>query len=54
MKNMGRAVKIALVTSSLPACERSAEVQESHLSHLLTIGRKSATFGLVRPRGKPR
>jgi len=45
MKYMGSAVKMALVTSNLPACESIAYVQVSLLSHLLTKGRKSNVEG---------
>ena len=54
IKNMGNAVKIDLVISRLPACESIDDVHESLLSHLLTKGGKSKTFGFVRPRGRPR
>jgi hypothetical protein len=54
IKNMGKAVKIELVTSNRLAWESKVEVHVSLLSHLLTSGRKSITFGFVRPRGKPR
>ena len=54
MKNMGKAVKMAFVTSKRSACERKTEVQVNVLSHLLTRGRIPTTFGLVRPRGRPK
>lgn len=47
-------MKTELTICSLPACERKREVLTSLLSHLLTKGRKSSTFGLVVPRGSPK
>ena len=43
---MGKAVKIAFVTSSRPAWERKLEVHASLLSHLVTKGKKSIIFCL--------
>lgn len=54
IQKVGRAEKIELVSSSLPACFRNAEVAASLLSHLLTRGEKSITLGFVRLRGNPR
>ena len=54
IKNMGNAVKIELVTSRRPACDSIDDVHKSLLSHLLTKGRKSETFGFVRPSGRPK
>ena len=51
IKKVGRAVKTELVSWSFPAWERKREVLTNLLSHLLTKGMKSSTFGLVRPRG---
>lgn len=44
MKNMGKEVKMELVISSLPTCERKAEVYASRLSHRVTRGKKSITL----------
>ena len=47
-------MKIEFVTSRCPVCERKVDVHKSLLSHLFTSGRKSTTFGFVRPKGSPR
>lgn len=54
MKNVGRAVKTEFVSYNLLAWERKVDVLTRPLSHLLTMGRNSSTFGFVRPRGSPR
>jgi len=54
MEKVGRAEKTEFVSCNLPACERKIDVLTNLLSHLLTIGKNSSTFGFVRPRGSPR
>ena len=54
IQKVGKAEKTELVNSSLLAWFRKVEVATYLLSHLLTKGEKSITFGFVRPRGKPR
>lgn len=54
IQKVGKAMKIEFVTSSLPAWLRNMEVAAGLLSHLLTRGEKSITFGFVRLRGSRR
>jgi hypothetical protein len=51
---VGKAVKIEFVSSSLLAWFRKGEIKLSLFSHLLMRGKKSSTFGLVKPIGNPR
>jgi hypothetical protein len=53
IKKVGSEEKTALVSSSLPAWFKNDEMLESLLSHLVTSGRNSYTFGFVKPKGKP-
>ena len=54
MKKVGKEVKTAFVSSSLPAWDRKLLVLVSLLSHLFIRGMKSCILGLVSPRGNPR
>jgi hypothetical protein len=54
MKNVGRAEKTEFVIYNLLAWERKREVLTSLLWHLEMRGKKSSTFGLEVPRGRPR
>ena len=54
MQKVGKAEKIEFVTSSLPAWLKKIEVVANLLSHLLTKGEKSITFGFARLNGNPR
>jgi uncharacterized protein YhfF len=54
MAKVGRALKTEFTNSNLPAWLRKAEVLTNLLSHLVTMGQKSATVGLVKLRGSPR
>jgi hypothetical protein len=51
---VGKALKIALVSSNLPAWLKKEEILTNLLSHFVTKGQKSATVGLERLRGRPK
>jgi hypothetical protein len=52
--NVVKAENTTLVIWSLPTWDRKVDILESLLSHFVMSGRKSTTFGLVVPKGKPK
>jgi hypothetical protein len=54
MAKVGKAVRIAFVSSNLPASLKKEEKATNLLSHLVARGQKSATVGLVKLKGRPK